>query len=208
MGNAVNPYMKMSPQKVELTLREAEALTLKKQGWTHEMIAKKLDVVPSTVSRMISRALSKTLAIPSEELRKLYEDRYEALLGAVWPQAMMGDTQSVAQARAVLKDLRELRGVDKLEESRPMGLVGIVNTFDPALAEKLNGLRTVDVTDNRRLNDAAIEPMDVEVVEDEANSQAAEDASGENGDVASDDSGLLSAEEFRLKMGIKPDGTQ
>lgn len=80
--------------------RKARALELLADGKTYRETAKELGYAnPSSVHRLVGRALAKNVADNIDALRAVEYDRLNALQAALWPKAMAGDVRA---ANAVL----------------------------------------------------------------------------------------------------------
>ena len=111
---------------IRIDKRRARVAELRKAGKTKSQIAEELHCNESTIARDL-RALNQAWQIAkvdTEAERTLMHERLEALLSAVWPQAVAGHLKAVDEALRVLKQEAELLGLDaptKREISGPDG---------------------------------------------------------------------------------------
>ena len=104
-----------SPREKEIKAhdRQLEALALRKAGVQYADIATKLGYrAASGAWRAVRAALKKTLQEPAEELRVLAEARLDAMLLAIWPQAVKGSQGAIDRALRIEQRRAELRGLD------------------------------------------------------------------------------------------------
>lgn len=114
-----------SPKAIAVAERRAQALALRKAGWTYADIAKQLEVSLPMAHRYVKTAMEKLVSEPAEELRQLQIERLHVLLAAVWPEAVKNKSMAaIEKARKIISDLNELYGVQspkKVELSGPQG---------------------------------------------------------------------------------------
>ena len=79
---------------------------------TIRAIAAKHHVGAATVQRRIDEAMDAIVIPKADELRKLYNLRYERLLRNLAPAADLGDVPSVKASTMILDHLRRLAGTD------------------------------------------------------------------------------------------------
>jgi DNA-binding CsgD family transcriptional regulator len=126
---------KEDPQVVRA--RETEAWKLRAQGWTQQRIGDKLGIDQTTVSKLLARVADRRLkelrdkvdrqrGEQTDQLSHLLDEAMQA-----WELSQLdahsgpaGDPKFLAEARALLADLRKLWGLDaptKLEHAGPEG---------------------------------------------------------------------------------------
>lgn len=116
-----------SARRIKSRENEVKALELRKEGKPYSAIAAILGVSPKSAFKMVQRTLvrmSKDSTSNFETVRQLEVERLDALLGAIWPQAMGGNVDSVERALKISKRRSEIMGLDapdKHELSGPNG---------------------------------------------------------------------------------------
>lgn len=103
---------KNTPLRIAQTEKEIKALELRKAGLTYDNIAKHLDCSLSVAWKLVHRALDASLQEPSQEVRRLEQERLDALLRAVWMQALAGKPDAVRQALSIMDRRSKLLGLD------------------------------------------------------------------------------------------------
>lgn len=104
---------KATPTRIRTAAREASALELRKTGATYEAIAQSVGYSDrSAAAKAVSRALAATIQEPADELRRLEGERLDALLGAVWPEAMTGRRSAVDSCLRIMDRRSKLFGLD------------------------------------------------------------------------------------------------
>lgn len=92
--------------------RTAEVMALRKDGKDIAEIAELVDLSGPTVAKIIRETVPKVYLGEAEAFMELTMKRQEALLAAVWRNALNGDLEAVEQARKVIADMRTLTGID------------------------------------------------------------------------------------------------
>ena len=102
-----------SERRLRGTAKKRRALELKITGLTYRQIADELDYrSPASAHAAVMRALRETLAEPAEELRQLEVGRLDALLEAVWADAMTGKLPAVDRVLRIGERRAKLLGLD------------------------------------------------------------------------------------------------
>lgn len=102
--------------RIKWAERERRALELRKQGMTYDKIAQELGFANRSSARdCVQRCLARTVREPADEVRQLECERLDALLQALWPRAMEGNTRSVEVALQVMDRRARLLGLDMPE---------------------------------------------------------------------------------------------
>jgi len=91
----------------------AETLQMRSQGLTYREIGHQLGIDASTAQRRVKKALSEIPFESVQDLRTLEGDRLDALMSALWPMAMVGNTQAVRAVLSVMDRRARLFGLDK-----------------------------------------------------------------------------------------------
>lgn len=114
-----------SERRVKATERQRQALELRKAGASFEAIADRLGYgSKSGAYQAVMSAIKRTLREPADEVRELEEQRLDALLLAIWPQATKGNQGAIDRALRIMERRARLLGLDKpakLEHSGPSG---------------------------------------------------------------------------------------
>lgn len=92
--------------------RRALAVELAVQGWSYAAIGQQLGCDGSTAWRAVNGALRENVAENVAELRRLEGARLDALQGAIWQRAMVGDPEAVRVAVRVMERRARLFGLD------------------------------------------------------------------------------------------------
>lgn len=93
--------------------KQVHALELRKSGHTFEQIAAKLGYASkSGASKAVHSALKKTIQEPADELRQLEMERMDALLAALWPQAMQGSPRHAEMCLKIMDRRAAMIGLD------------------------------------------------------------------------------------------------
>lgn len=108
--------------------RMLEALKLRAQGKSYDEIAQRLGYKDrSGAYRAVKGILRRHQMEGAAEFRALQLRRLEALLSAVWEQAMQGSVQHVDRALAIMSKMDEVAGIGKTEATAlavaPLGVV-------------------------------------------------------------------------------------
>lgn len=103
-------------QRAATAERRAKAIALKQAGLTYDQIAVKLGYAGRQAAQKdIVRALAANLndlGRTAEEYRELELMRLDRLQAAAWPLAMQSNLQAIRTCRELIKDRRELLGLD------------------------------------------------------------------------------------------------
>jgi hypothetical protein len=118
---------RMTGDRIETAERERKALELRKAGASFDEIAKALDYADkSGAFYAIKRALSDIVPPAVDEMRTLEGERLDALLAAVWKQAMDGDLKAVDRVLRIIDQRARLLGLNAPVQ---VGLNGEVVTY-------------------------------------------------------------------------------
>ncbi len=113
--------------KARAAERRVKALELRKAGATYRQIGAQLDVSEAQSHRDVTKAIRdciKRSAADSEELRKLEEERLDALQIALWRPATSGHEGAVDRVLRIMARRAALLGLDapvKLAPTDPTG---------------------------------------------------------------------------------------
>lgn len=102
---------------MEVQLRRAKALNLRRAGKSYAEIAEELGYggknPTGAASKDVSRALDSVIQEAGEQLIRLERARLEALLSFMFPLAEKGDVRAARECVRVLERLHRLLGLDK-----------------------------------------------------------------------------------------------
>lgn len=99
-------------KQIEYQRRCAEVLDHCLAGLNFARIAEVLNCNPTTVSRMYHHAMAETVRPGADEYRQVQRLRLETLIKTSWPRALTGDRYAIHNVRGLIKDIRELEGLD------------------------------------------------------------------------------------------------
>ncbi len=107
----------MPASKVEnLEAKRERAAQLHLSGVPYRAIARELGYADASgAKRAVDAWLREggaTREVDAETLRETALLRYEALLSAVWPKALAGDTRSADSATRIVKEITTLQGIE------------------------------------------------------------------------------------------------
>jgi hypothetical protein len=124
---------RMSPRNILVADRQAEALRLRRAGYTYEQIARELGYrsVNGPWSA-IKAALARMVREPAEDLRRLELARLDRLMLAVWDKAIAGDGEAIDRCLRIMRRRSELLGLDapKQVKADHSGRVTMLNWED------------------------------------------------------------------------------
>lgn len=101
-------------RSMEVQLRRAQALNMRRAGKTHEEIADALGYSSrSHASKDVSRALDQVIQEAGDQLIRLERERLNGLLSILWPLAEKGDVRAARECVRVLERTHRLMGLDK-----------------------------------------------------------------------------------------------
>jgi hypothetical protein len=132
---------KATPGRIAIAEREAKALELRKEGATYGAIARSIGYTDrSAAAKPVSRALAATIQEPADELRRLESERLDALLAAVWHDAMAGRRSAVESALRIMDRRSKLIGLDAplrraVEVITPEALENVITQLESELAD-------------------------------------------------------------------------
>lgn len=101
-------------RSIEVTLRRAQALNMRRAGKTYDEIATDLGYSSrSHASKDVSRALDQVIQEAGDQLIRLERERLNGLLAILWPLAEKGDVRAARECVRVLERTHRLMGLDK-----------------------------------------------------------------------------------------------
>jgi hypothetical protein len=104
---------KTSPRRIEAAEKHVEALQLRKAGATYQQIADTLGYSSiSGAEKAVKTALAGMIHEPAAELIILERSRLDALLMAVWGQAVKGNQGAIDRALRIMERRARLLGLD------------------------------------------------------------------------------------------------
>ena len=105
-------------KKIEIELRRHKVIEMKMAGASERSIAEKLGLHHTTVYNDVKKGLSAEAERHNEAygmVRTLMNLRYNRLLLSWWQQALNGDSKAANIVLGILKDIREVNGLDPKE---------------------------------------------------------------------------------------------
>lgn len=113
MGNSA----KRDERKANIAELQRRALELRKSGKSYEEISDEMQLTDKTAAyRYVKAAIAAITKEPAEEVRNLELHRLDALLSAVWPEAMKADPQAVASAMRLMERRAKYQGLDAADK--------------------------------------------------------------------------------------------
>jgi transcriptional regulator len=104
-------------QQIAATEKQLQALKLRKQGVSYADIAKQVGYKSgSGAHAAVSKALKKTLQEPADDLRKIENERLDAMLSALWTKIEAGNPQAVIAGIKISERRAKLNGLDEPSE--------------------------------------------------------------------------------------------
>ncbi|MFF9787187.1 hypothetical protein [Streptomyces nigrescens] len=103
-------------EMAQVAERRREMFRRRRAGESMESIAASFGVSRGTLAKDFTRAYRSYLEEEKTEAdvwRRFQTDRYEALLAAVWPDALAGDVRANEQASKLIDKLCRLNGLDQ-----------------------------------------------------------------------------------------------
>jgi Sigma-70, region 4 len=125
--------MPTTAQVIQARERERHALELRKGGATLAQVGEALGVSKARASQLLERALGRLPRESGEEVRRLEVERLDALLMAMWPQAMKGSGWAVGRCLEVMERRARLLGLDAAD-ARADRLVDVLAEAAPLVA--------------------------------------------------------------------------
>ena len=111
------------------TARHTRAVQLALEGHSYQAIADQLGSANrGTVHRIVKNTLAEHANTTIDEHRQLALARLDALLWAVWEQAMAGDTIAVAAALKIVTQQGQIQGLYPTAAGRPTPPAGDLPT--------------------------------------------------------------------------------
>jgi len=119
-----------SPRRITAAERQAQALELRKAGYTLVQIAEKLGYASDAgVRKAISTALQKTVKQPADEVRLLIQARNDEMLKVVYPRAQAGELEAMDRVIKINRETAAINGlistkvkVGQDPEAEPVGV--------------------------------------------------------------------------------------
>ena len=104
-----------SKAKIGQQARVSQFMTMRLSGMSLRDIGDKQTppISPQAVHKCLKAALSNVLTETAEQARCLEALRLDQLLGAIWPQAMLGDLAVVDRVLAIMARRSKLLGLDQ-----------------------------------------------------------------------------------------------
>jgi hypothetical protein len=105
-----------SPRRIAAAERQAQALELRKAGYTLVQIAEKLGYASDAgVRKAIRTALEKTIKQPADEVRLLLLARNEAYIKAIYAKAVAGDLDAIDRCVKIDRQTAALHGLSEMK---------------------------------------------------------------------------------------------
>ncbi len=115
-----------SPRRLVARERQLQALELRKEGFTYDAIAKKLNYNSyQAASAAIEAALKRVLQRPAEEVRKIELERLDMMLRALLPKIRIADWQAINTALRIMDRRAKYLGLDA-----PVVIEGVIEHID------------------------------------------------------------------------------
>lgn len=104
-------------RQIEATSKAVQALQLRKQGVSYAEIARQVGYRSgSGAHAAVRKALKKTLQEPADDLRKMENERLDAMLSALWDKIEKGDPQAIMAGIKISERRAKLNGLDEPAE--------------------------------------------------------------------------------------------
>ena len=108
-----NSVKQITPKCINKAQRRRDALELRKVGATYSQIATALGYANAKAAqRDVAKSLRETTSEPAEQLRMVMEQQYLYQAAQLWTRASKGDLPALDRWRAIMRDIRDLRGLD------------------------------------------------------------------------------------------------
>lgn len=123
----------MKPGKAELIDRKAEALRLRRYGFTYSQIAEQLGCALSTAHSYVMGALEETRTLLKEDadaIRDMELSRLDAMLPKFLSKAMAGDDRAAKTVLSIMERRAKYLGLDAAGRLDVVG-AGVVVNFVP-----------------------------------------------------------------------------
>ena len=115
---------KTSKNRLVAVDRQRQALELRAAGHSFESIAQTIGYSgPSGAYKAVVSALDKTLQEPAENLRQLELERLDAMLTAIWPQALKGYLGAIDRVLKIIERRSKLLGLENVEQDNELQTV-------------------------------------------------------------------------------------
>ena len=113
---------KTSPRRIQAVMKQRQALELRMEGQTYDVIASKLGYKTHTGAlAAVNKALDKTLQPPAAHYRALTLERLTRVMQTFWPAMLTGDDDAARTVLHALRDIRQLMGLDAPQKMEHAG---------------------------------------------------------------------------------------
>ena len=129
MVAAKKPRMKRgmsatSPQRIASIAKQREALEYRKMGLTYAQIGERLKMSAQGAHNAIRSALTRTIAEPADDVRRIELERLDAMFVPVYANAVGGDLDAISTAINIMNRRAKLLGLDAAEKREHTGKDG------------------------------------------------------------------------------------
>ena len=128
---------RLRKDRSEAQRRHELALRMRREGKSIDEIAEACNWTVGSAQKILCRMLKKVILEDAEDIKKIEDQRLDALLEAVWPQAVSGDYKAVEVSLKIMERRANLRGIDapKKVETREdiVKRIEVVQIHMPAL---------------------------------------------------------------------------
>ena len=128
------------PSDIKIQERRRQALELRKAGTSFERIGDLQGTSRSTAHEDVQTAMRETIQEPADEVRRMELERIDAMLKALWPQAMQSGGRGQTRAIEVCLQLGARRSALQGLDAPSRRVVEIVT--EDALDEAITNLRS------------------------------------------------------------------
>lgn len=129
--------------------RRSKALMLRKRGKSYQDIGKELSISTQTARKDVLIAIADARGNEEEDtvmVRDLELERLDAMLNAIWPKVLRGDTFCVQQALKIMERRADYLGLDAPKRTEFLGAIttltaeSVTKLTDEELAKRTHDL--------------------------------------------------------------------
>ncbi len=131
---------KTGARTITVAERRAEALELRKQGLTYEVIGQKLGISNTAAYKHVRRALDaieKDIDEKATHLKIIEKARLERLFNSIWNAATGGDLYAIDRALKIMERQAKLLGLDAPVKTAQTNPEGTESAYDKMSDEEL-----------------------------------------------------------------------
>jgi len=127
---------KTSKRIIEATEKQAKAVRLRIEGYTHQQIADKLGYEGRQgACDAVQAALKKTLKEPADDYRKLELERLDMMFQAIWDDVTNGKVNKIDRALKIMERRSKLLGLDAPIKGQIDGDIGLTAVIMQVMLE-------------------------------------------------------------------------